>query len=48
MYAHPSGGVGSQEETSLDEVGLNFTSRAIAMLESRGMKDIFFLGVILY
>ncbi|XP_037778389.1 rho GTPase-activating protein 26-like [Penaeus monodon] len=39
MYAHPSGGVGSQEETSLDEVGLNFTSRAIAMLESRGLED---------
>ncbi|XP_069996684.1 rho GTPase-activating protein 26 isoform X7 [Penaeus vannamei] len=39
MYAHPSGGVGSQEETSLDEVGLSFTSRAIAMLESRGLED---------
>ncbi|XP_042218707.1 rho GTPase-activating protein 10-like isoform X4 [Homarus americanus] len=39
MYAHPSGAPGSQEETSLDEVGLSFTSRAIAMLESRGLED---------
>ena len=36
MYAHPTGPPGSQEETSLDEAGLNFTSKAIAMLESRG------------
>ncbi|KAK8727468.1 hypothetical protein OTU49_009570 [Cherax quadricarinatus] len=39
MYAHPSGAPGSQEETSLDEVGLSFTSKAIAMLESRGLED---------
>nr|XP_045594056.1 rho GTPase-activating protein 26-like isoform X7 [Procambarus clarkii] len=39
MYAHPSGAPGSQEETLLDEVGISFTSRAIAMLESRGLED---------
>ncbi|KAK4297688.1 hypothetical protein Pmani_029923 [Petrolisthes manimaculis] len=39
MYAHPSGPPGSQEETSLDEDGLKFTSRAISMLESRGLED---------
>ncbi|KAG0714677.1 Rho GTPase-activating protein 10 [Chionoecetes opilio] len=39
MYAHPTGPPGSQEETSLDEAGLNFTSKAIAMLESRGLED---------
>ncbi|XP_045123283.1 rho GTPase-activating protein 26-like isoform X16 [Portunus trituberculatus] len=39
MYAHPTGAPGAQEETSLDEAGQNFTSRAIAMLESRGLED---------
>lgn len=39
MYAHPSGPPGSQEETCLDDVGLNFLSKAISMLESRGLED---------
>ncbi|KAK8401451.1 hypothetical protein O3P69_002901 [Scylla paramamosain] len=39
MYAHPTGAPGAQEETCLDEAGQNFTSRAIAMLESRGLED---------
>ncbi|XP_068221511.1 rho GTPase-activating protein 26 isoform X4 [Palaemon carinicauda] len=39
MYAHPSGPPGSQEETCLDDVGLSFLSKAIAMLESRGLED---------
>lgn len=39
MYAHPTGPPGSQEETSLDEVGLSFLSKAISMLESRGLED---------
>lgn len=39
MYANPCGAPGSQEETSLDEVGLSFTSKAIAMLESRGKNE---------
>ncbi|XP_071547865.1 rho GTPase-activating protein 26 isoform X4 [Panulirus ornatus] len=39
MYANPCGAPGSQEETSLDEAGLSFTTKAIAMLESRGLED---------
>lgn len=41
-YAHPGGSIAPREETTLDNFGLHFISRAIAVLEGRGRIFLYF------